>query len=130
MAKYLIDTDVLIDHLRGYPQARAYLEERHKEGDLLDCSVITRAELFSGLRPGEEGQVRALLDSLQEVPVDRAIAEEAGAYRRRFGKGHELLLPDALVAASAKERGATLVTLNVKHFPMEDIPILSPYHKG
>lgn len=130
MAKFLIDTDILIDHLRGYPQARAYLEERHKKGDLLYCSVITRAELFSGLRPGEEERVRALLDSLQEVPVDRAIAEEAGAYRRRFGKGRKLLLPDALIAASAKERGAALVTLNVKHFPMEGISIIAPYRKG
>ncbi len=129
MARFLIDTDVLIDHLRGYPQAKLYLGEKHKEGDTLYCSVITRAELFSGLRPGEEDKVRAVLNNLEEVPIDHVIAEKAGNYRREFGKSHNLLLPDALIAAVAKVKDAALVTLNIKHFPMEDISILAPYEK-
>lgn len=129
MARFLVDTDILIDHLRGYPRARAFLEERYRENDDLYCSVITRAELFSGLRPGEEEEVRALLNSLKEIPIDRFVAEEAGAYRRKFRRSHQLLLPDALIAASCKVKGSTLVTLNVKHFPMKDLSIFAPYKK-
>jgi predicted nucleic acid-binding protein len=34
-----------------------------------------------------------------------------------------------LIAASAKSVGATLVTLNAKHFPMKDITVLMPYRR-
>lgn len=127
MAKALIDTDVLIDHLRGYDKAKGYLQARQKARDTLYYSVISKAELFAGTRPGEERLLRALLASILEIAVDGPIAEEAGAYCRKFTKSHGLLLPDALIAASAKSVGATLVTLNTKHFPMKDITVIAPY---
>jgi len=46
-ARYLIDTDVLVEYLRGSPRAIRYLERL--EGELL-LSAITVAELFSGAR--------------------------------------------------------------------------------
>lgn len=127
MAYLLIDTDVLIDHLRGHAKAKDYLRRRWAAGDVLHYSVITRAELFAGMRPNEEASIRALLASMHEVFIDSRIAEEAGAYRRQFGQSHSLLLPDALIAASAKSIGAKLITLNIKHFPMKGIHVIAPY---
>lgn len=129
MARLLIDTDVLIDHLRGFEPARKFLRAQEHAGNLLSCSVITHAELFAGSRPREERLLRALLATLEEVGVDEKIAEEAGAYCQKYTKSHGLLLPDALISASAKTIKASLVTLNKKHFPMEDITIVVPYEK-
>ena len=49
--RYLIDTDVLIEYLRGSYQAADFLEQL--QGELL-ISAITVAELFSGARGSDE----------------------------------------------------------------------------
>jgi predicted nucleic acid-binding protein len=104
VAELLLDTDVFVDHLRG---ARP-IEPRK---DAIHFSVITRCELFAG--PAEQEEVvRVLLSAFSEVPVDRAVAELAGRLRRETGT----LTPDALIAATALERGLTLVTRNVRDF--------------
>ena len=58
-----------------------------------------------------------------------AVAEVAGRWRREFGRSHGTGLMDALIAACAAQAGATLATLNARHFPMlEDV--LVPYRKA
>ncbi len=104
MANLLVDTDVLVDHLRGH---RRLVAGR----DALYVSVVTRAELFSG-RATEERRIRRLLDAMTNIPVDASIAERAGRIRR-VG---DVRLPDALIAASAIEHRLVLVTRNVRDF--------------
>jgi toxin FitB len=100
----LVDTDVLIDHLRG---ARAFVL-----GDVhVSYSVVTRAELFAG-RPSEEGAVRTLLGPFREIPIDRAIAELGGRLRR----DHGVRIADALIAATALVHELGLATRNVRDF--------------
>ena len=72
----LIDSDVLIDHLRGKPQARAFLRAS-LDKELNICSVITQAEILAGMRSGEESKVRALLSLFELQPVTEAIADDA-----------------------------------------------------
>ena len=129
MNRCLIDTNVIIDHLRGEERARDFLKQlKAEEADIL-YSVITKAELYSGVRPKEEEKVASLLNSMEEVQIDGEIAVAAGRYRNKSYASHGLLLPDALIAASAKQAGAVLVTLNKKHYPMKDIKIQVPYVK-
>jgi predicted nucleic acid-binding protein len=52
-----------------------------------------------------------------------------GLWRRDFGPSHGVGLADAVIAATAAEKGATLVTTNRKHFPMLT-SVLVPYRKG
>lgn len=78
MANLMIDTDILIDHLRGLQQAHRFLRERRESGDLLYVSVITHAELLAGARPSEEQMLQELLESLQTVMIDKAVAEQGG----------------------------------------------------
>jgi len=130
MKRCLIDTDVIVDHLRGEEKARDFLKQiKAEETDIL-CSVITKAEIYSGVRPKEEERVAGLLNSMEEVLIDGEMAVAAGRYKNRFHASHGLLLPDALIAASAKQVGAVLVTLNKKHYPMKDIEIQVPYMKA
>jgi len=129
MNRYLIDTDVIIDHLRGMELAKNFLWKIRSEEAGILFSVITKAELYSGVRPKEEKKIAGLLESMEEVPIDGEIAVIAGRYRKRYHASHGLLLPDALIAASARETGTVLVTLNKKHYPMKDIKILTPYEK-
>jgi|LGVF01.2.fsa_nt_gb predicted nucleic acid-binding protein len=129
MEQYLIDTDIIIDHLRGEEKARDFLRQIKSGGSDILYSVITKAELYPGVRPKEVKKVARLLSSMEEVRIDGEIAVDAGRYRNKFYSSHGLLLPDALIAASAKKAGAVLITLNKRHYPMKDIKIQVPYQK-
>lgn len=129
MLRHLIDTDVLIEHLRGQEEAVNFLKQLAVRGSVVFYSVISKAEIFSGIRPDEEEAVASLFSSMGEVPVDGAVAETAGRYRKKFRPSHGLLLPDALIAASAKKVEAALVTLNKRHYPMDDVVIHVPYSR-
>lgn len=124
--RFLVDTDVLIDYLRGFDAAAAWLEKA--QGTLL-VSAVTVAELYAGVREGDERvALEAFLSAFEMVPVDEAIARRGGLLRRDYRRSHATALADALIAATAQERCARLVTLNRSHFPMLD-EILTPYEK-
>lgn len=113
----LFDSTVLIAHLRGTEQATRLLLDAADEGPL--ASVVSRAEIEGGMRSGERRDVARLFEALDLVPVTDAIARNAGRHLRRHRRSHPGIdLADYLIAATAEEAGATLVTLNVKHFPM------------
>lgn len=124
--RLLIDSGVLIDYLRGRAEATEYLEGSQ---EALLISVITVAELFAGVREGKERTaLSAFLAAFETIPVDAWIAERGGLYRRDYGKSHNTGLADALIAATAEQVQARLVTLNRKHFPML-IDVRVPYTK-
>jgi predicted nucleic acid-binding protein len=124
--KLLIDTDVLIDYLRGQPQAVEFLESRT---ELLLISTMTIAELYAGVRDGKEMEMlNNLIRAFQVVPIDESISIKGGLYRRDYGRSHGMGLADAIIAATAELNMVTLVTLNQKHFPMI-ADILVPYKK-
>ena len=104
VSRVLVDSDVLIDHLRGH---RRFAADR----DTVHISTVTRAELFAG-RGSDETKVRRLLDAFVELPADRAVAERAGRMRRTLQIG----MADALIAATAAQHRLTLVTRNTGDF--------------
>ena len=111
----LIDTDVLIDYLRGHPRAVAFISALP---DTVYISSIAVAELHVGVREGRERVALAdLLSTLSCLDVSAEIAQQAGLLRRDFGRSHGVGLNDAIIAATALAHGLQLCTLNVKHFP-------------
>lgn len=71
------------------------------------------------MRSGERADVARLFEGLRLLPVTDAVARRAGRHLRAFRRSHPGIdLADYLIAATAEEEGARLVTLNVRHFPM------------
>ena len=114
--RLLLDTDVLVEYLRGRPEAIEYLEGL--ESDLF-VSVVSVAELFSGVKGDqEERSLEQFLLAFTALPVTEGVARLGGLYRRGFRPSHGTGLADALIAATAEENGVNLVTFNRRHFPM------------
>jgi predicted nucleic acid-binding protein len=114
--RLLLDTDVLVEYLRGRPEAIEYLEGL--ESDLF-VSVVSVAELFSSVKGDqEERSLEQFLLAFTALPVTEGVARLGGLYRRDFRPSHGTGLADALIAATAEENGVDLVTLNRRHFPM------------
>ncbi len=130
MPNYLLDTGILIRHLRRCPGYPALLQQLSQEGELY-ISAFTRVEVLRGMRERERQRTVLLLDSLLTHPLDRATADRAGEWLRAWqARGVTLSGPDAVIAASALEVGATLVTTNARHFPMPELSVLSADEQG
>jgi predicted nucleic acid-binding protein len=122
MSKIILDTDVLIDLLRGREAARLFLAEATRDA-VPCCSVISVAEIHAGMRPAERAPTSALLDALLIVPVTRTIAEWAGQFKARTSL-RRLELADCLIAATAFTEAAPLATGNVRDYPMPEITVV------
>jgi predicted nucleic acid-binding protein len=118
----LVDTDILINFLRGRRRAKDFLSGLQEESGIC-CSAITVAEITAGMRSGEEGRTKALIDHIEVLNVTRDVAEKAGYYKRSI-RDHQLELDDCLVAATASVHKVILATGNWKHYPMADIKVL------
>ena len=115
----VVDTSVLVDHLRGDARARNVLLAARGDGHDLAASVLTRTELLAGVRSPGRRDLEALFTVLRWVDVDREIADRAGALANRYLASHrDIDTVDYVIAATAEALGADLLTKNVKHFPM------------
>ena len=115
----LLDTNILIDVLRGEALALAWLEGQQQPS----ISVITWIEVLVGCREGESSRVHDWLESFPRLALDEAIAAEAVGLRQRHG----LKIPDAIILATARCGNFTLATRNVKDFPLALGGVLHPY---
>jgi predicted nucleic acid-binding protein len=112
----LLDTDILVDFLRGNNQAEAFIAT---QADRITLSAIVVAELYAGVKgEAEREALDALVSLFRIVPVDVEIAKAGGLYQRDYGKSHGVGLADAILAATTEAWKADLKTLNIKHYPM------------
>jgi predicted nucleic acid-binding protein len=119
----LVDSDVLIAHLRGAPAARDWLVEARRR-DRLAISVVTIVEVVCGSSV-ERREVWRLLSAFKVEPATEVVARRAGDMMRRYRAGHAGVgLGDYLIAATVDVKGLELATLNVRNFPM--FPDLRP----
>ncbi len=124
MKKMLFDTDVLIEYLRGKDEAKAYIDNIK---DVIYMSSITMAELYAGVRKGNESKkLEIFIETFEVISLNKNIAKTGGLYRNQYKPSHGTGLADALIAATAKEIGAQVITFNSKHFPMLN-DIVEPY---
>ncbi len=125
MARHLLDTDAIIDYLVGVPASVALIQELFQRGDLLCVGAVGIAEVYAGLRPADHEKAQALLASLTFLPTSAAAAQQAGAWRYHYARqGMALSTTDTLVAATAYEHQASVVTGNLSDYPMSEITVL------
>ena len=113
------DTNILVDYLNGVEDAKTELARF----DDRVISVVTWMEVLVGAAPDEEASIRVFLGGFEVAPIDSDVANEAVRLRRE----RRLRLPDAVIWATARTRGALLVTRNTKDFPVQDVGVRVPY---
>lgn len=112
MATYLVDTNVLVDHLRGQQHAKNFLEQHTPA-----LSHVTIGELIEGVKNQRDLRaVHQAIKDLEPIAIDPSVSERAIELMKEHFLSHHLELLDALIAATAIEYRLTLVTANVKHF--------------
>lgn len=117
--RLVVDTAVLIDHLRGRQAAVDRLVRAVREGDELWSVSVVRTEVLIGMRPGESAATHQLLDQLRWLDVDAELADRAAEIARPYLRSHPGVdTVDYLLAAAVEALGAELLTMNTRHFPM------------
>lgn len=117
--KYLLDTNVIVDHLRG---KRAVTPDYLEAGSVV--SVITQAELFYGAYRSKRSRYN--LNKIKEMfadlkieiqPLEEDVLDRYGRLKVKLEKkGRRLDEFDLLIAATALSFDLILVTRNTKHF--------------
>ena len=123
----MIDTDILVDVARGVDMAASFIDEV-KSRYLLAISSVTEMELIVGCRNKVElAHLKRFLSDYNRIKLNTRISDNAVELLRQFRLSHGLLIADALIAATAKVKGAKLVTKNYRHFRSIPGLNLTPY---
>jgi tRNA(fMet)-specific endonuclease VapC len=128
---YLLDTDCVINVLRGVPSDSTEVERLRSAG--LAVSIVSYGELFEGVAASPDPEtelalIAAFLGPLPVIQLDMAILRRFGAIRRRLRRQGQLIPdPDLLIAATAISYDLILMTHNTRHFArIVDLQILRP----
>lgn len=117
----LVDTPIIVDHLRGDTRATNLLERLLLAEQRVWAATPTRTEVLAGIRSAERPAMDELFAVLSWVAIDAVLADAAGELAHRYTRSHTGIdTTDYLIAAAARSVGARLITLNVRHFPMFD----------
>ena len=116
MEEVLVDTDIIIDFLRGHRARLKTFFVRVQERQIKPLiSLISIVELYSGKEVAERKRkefLEKVLSYFQIIPPNLAIAKKAGELRREYSLG----IVDALIAATCLSQKMSLFTFNQKHF--------------
>jgi predicted nucleic acid-binding protein len=122
--RVVLDTTVLIDVLRNRKQRRGLLAGLVASGHILSISAISVAEVYGGLRAGEEQATGTFLAGLDLVPVSAAIAERAGNLKAALQRqGQTRSVADMIVAATGLELGCPVATDNRRDFQLPGLAL-------
>ncbi len=122
----ILDSDIIIEVLRGRADVIEAAHALEASGTPTYCTPISVAEVYAGIRPGEEHITRAFFEARGEVVLDADTGRRAGVYLARYVGSHGVEIADALIAAAATTSDLRLWTLNRKHYPMDDIQFYKP----
>jgi predicted nucleic acid-binding protein len=125
LAKIVLDSDVIIEWLRGHEPFVTKIIELLQDHVELFWSPISVAEVYVGVRKGEESQAGNLFILLEPISISTDTGKKAAEYLRMYAKSHGVEIADAFVAACAFMEDAELWTLNRKHYPMKDLSYFS-----
>jgi predicted nucleic acid-binding protein len=131
---YLLDTNVVSELRKPRPHGGvvAWLADIAEEA--IYVSAVTLGELQAGIErtrrqdPAKAAAIEAWVD--QVADTHSILAMDTRAFREwaRLMEGRpEQLIEDAMIAATARVHGLTVVTRNVRDFQFFDVPLLNPF---
>ncbi|MBS3053154.1 MAG: type II toxin-antitoxin system VapC family toxin [Candidatus Aenigmarchaeota archaeon] len=127
MSAFVIDTAILIDHLRGFEPAKVIIGKIRSKEITAYISSVTEAEVFSGKdakQTSKRQELSELIGLFEKVLLTNEIAQKAGELRRNYS----IEIPDAIIAATAFQQKCKLWTKNKKDFDkIKEIEIEEPY---
>ena len=125
--RVLIDTSILIDHLRKGDKDRTTFFRAAQRFDCL-VSAITEFEFRVGSTAANRDFVSALLDLTPVLPFDSpCVRTAAGIYGALRAVNRMIALPDLFIAATAVAHDLPLLTLNLTHFErVNTLTVLTP----
>ncbi|MBM3709370.1 MAG: type II toxin-antitoxin system VapC family toxin [Actinobacteria bacterium] len=124
MTEYLLDTTIIIDHLRGNKKISSFLEEIGISGDIAGCCCINITETYTGMKDKEKENTDKFIESLYYFEVTKEIAKLAGAMKQEYAKkGKTLSTSDVIIATTALTYGLILITKNIKHYPFNNLKL-------
>lgn len=125
--KLLVDTDIIIDCLKGMKPARDLFKSKNID---IYCSVLSKKELFSkiGLSDSERKRIAKLMPRLKILKVDNDINQKYMLLIDKYGKRQNSIV-DYLIAATAWAKNLPLLTRNIKHFKRIKEIKLSPIYE-
>lgn len=126
----ILDSDVMIDLLRQYPPALAWLDSIGDEEIVLPGFVVM--ELFQGCsNKAEQEKVQNVLTVFETVWPSSEICDEALDVFARFHLSHNLGMLDALIGQTAVALSLPLHTFNRKHYAaIPDLITTEPYSRS
>ena len=122
--RYLIDTNIIIDHLRiGEEKATNFLQKVERGEVKASISVITEYELLvsSKIIPSQKLIIQKLLSLLPSISITSPIVQQA----IKFSQKYQLGLPDSLIAATAFKTKSILLTRDKAFSKVREIKINS-----
>jgi hypothetical protein len=121
MSSFLLDSDVIIWHLRGRSDVTQILRGLQKFG-VPACSALSVIEVQLGVKKGEEEKTDRFFASVRVLDVDKEIANHAAFLIRKYkARGMKLDLPDAVIAITCILKDLILVTYNTKHYAIPEL---------
>lgn len=124
--KYLLDTDTLIDIIGNHDDSKRRIESLIAGQNVVALCPITVTELYAGLIEQRRSQWDPFIEALPYWEISSKVARQAGIDRYDLKKmGRTISLTDSLIAAVAREHGATVLTRNTKDYPQSDVQVRS-----
>ena len=127
MRNVVLDTDIIVDFLRGFEKAKNLFEKIKEETDVIYFSAVTESELISGKECNKverKTEILNLLSNFSKVAVVNEIAIKAGDFSRVY----DVETADAIIAATAFLMKADLITRNRSDFEkIKEITLKVPY---
>jgi tRNA(fMet)-specific endonuclease VapC len=125
---YLVDSNIVVDHLFAVPSAAVLLEQLALEG--VAISIVTYMEAFQGVEQSSDPEsaqekFKTFLGGVLILPFSFTVAERCARLRKTLKKQNKRVNSralDLIIAATALEYDLTLVTNNTGDF--KDIPDL------
>jgi len=123
MTRFLLDSDVIIWHLRGSHAVTEMLRNL-QNFSLPGCSAVSVFEVQMGVKRGEEEATQRFLKALKIFDINWEVADRSAQLVREYqSKGRTLGVADALIAGTCLLHNLTLVTYNRKHYPIAELDI-------